>query len=141
VGNIKTDLGEIGWDGIDWIDLAQDRDWLVRALVNIERNLRVPWNAGKFLSSCTTGGLSRRAQFHDVSCKTAGKISLYGILRALRDSGMEGINHLLNLIRSGLARKRYFSALTVNQNYWNSATFPNDLLAVIHYITTFPCIL
>jgi hypothetical protein len=24
--NIKIDLREIGWDGMDWIDLAQDRD-------------------------------------------------------------------------------------------------------------------
>jgi hypothetical protein len=24
--NIKMDLGEIGWGGMDWIDLAQDRD-------------------------------------------------------------------------------------------------------------------
>jgi hypothetical protein len=32
---------EIGWDGVDWIDLAQDRDqW--RALVNTVMNLRVP---------------------------------------------------------------------------------------------------
>jgi hypothetical protein len=32
---------EIGWDGIDWIDVAQDRDrW--RALVNTVMNLRVP---------------------------------------------------------------------------------------------------
>jgi hypothetical protein len=39
--NIKMDLGEIGWDGIDWFDLAQDRDqW--RALVNATMNLRVP---------------------------------------------------------------------------------------------------
>jgi hypothetical protein len=31
--NIKTDLREIGWGGIDWIHLTQDRDqW--RALVN-----------------------------------------------------------------------------------------------------------
>jgi hypothetical protein len=41
VDNIKMDLGEIGWDGVDWIDLAQDRDqW--RALVNTTMNLRVP---------------------------------------------------------------------------------------------------
>jgi hypothetical protein len=41
VDNIKIDLREIGWDGVDWIDLAQDRDqW--RALVNTVRNLRVP---------------------------------------------------------------------------------------------------
>jgi hypothetical protein len=33
VDNIKLDLGEIGLDGMNWIDLAQDRDqW--RALVN-----------------------------------------------------------------------------------------------------------
>jgi hypothetical protein len=39
--NIKMDLREIGWDGMDWIDLAQDRD-LWRALVNAVMNLRVP---------------------------------------------------------------------------------------------------
>jgi hypothetical protein len=26
VNNIKTDVRKIGWDGMDWIDLAQDRD-------------------------------------------------------------------------------------------------------------------
>jgi hypothetical protein len=41
VDNIRMDLGEIGWDGMDWINLAQDRDqW--RALVNTVMNLRVP---------------------------------------------------------------------------------------------------
>jgi hypothetical protein len=41
VGNIKMDLREIGWEGVDWVDLAQDRDqW--RALVNTVMNLRVP---------------------------------------------------------------------------------------------------
>jgi hypothetical protein len=41
VGNIKIALREIEWDGVDWIDLAQDRDhW--RALVNTVMNLRVP---------------------------------------------------------------------------------------------------
>jgi hypothetical protein len=29
VDNIKMDLGEIGWDGVDWIDMAQDRDQLL----------------------------------------------------------------------------------------------------------------
>jgi hypothetical protein len=39
--NIKMDLREIGWGGVGWIDLAQDRDqW--RALVNRVVNLRVP---------------------------------------------------------------------------------------------------
>jgi hypothetical protein len=64
VNNIKMDLREIGWYGMHWIDLAQDRDqW--RALVNTVMNLRVPYNAGKFLSSCTIGGFSRRAQLHE----------------------------------------------------------------------------
>jgi hypothetical protein len=41
VDDIKMDLRELGWDGIDWIDLVQDRDhW--RALVNTIINLRVP---------------------------------------------------------------------------------------------------
>jgi hypothetical protein len=41
VDNIKMYLLEIGWGGVDWIGLAQDRDkW--RALVNAVINLRVP---------------------------------------------------------------------------------------------------
>jgi hypothetical protein len=38
---IKIDLREIGWDGIDWMDLAQNRDQS-RALVNTVMSLRVP---------------------------------------------------------------------------------------------------
>jgi hypothetical protein len=64
--NIRIDLREIGWGGMDWIDLAWDRDqW--RALVNTVMNLRVPRNFGKFLSSCATGGFSRRVQSYGVS--------------------------------------------------------------------------
>jgi hypothetical protein len=41
VDNIKIDLLDVGWGGVDWIGLAQDRDnW--RALVNAVMNLRVP---------------------------------------------------------------------------------------------------
>jgi hypothetical protein len=61
VNNIKMDLRDIGWDGVDSIEMAHDRDqW--RALVNTILNLWVPQNAGKFLRGCTIGGSSRRAQ-------------------------------------------------------------------------------
>jgi hypothetical protein len=40
VDNIKMDLREIGWYGMDWNHLTQDRNWL-RALVNTILNLRI----------------------------------------------------------------------------------------------------
>jgi hypothetical protein len=56
----KTNLGEMGLGGIDWIGLAQDRDqW--KALVNAAMNLR------ELLGGCTIGGLSSSAQLHRVS--------------------------------------------------------------------------
>jgi hypothetical protein len=48
--------------GVDWIDLAQDRDkW--KTLVNVVMNIWVTQNAGKLSSGYTTGGLSSSAEF------------------------------------------------------------------------------
>jgi hypothetical protein len=41
VDNIRMDLGEVGWGGVGWIGLAQDRNRR-RALVNSVLSLRVP---------------------------------------------------------------------------------------------------
>jgi hypothetical protein len=64
--NIKMDLEEMGFWGMDWIELAQYRDsWW--ALVNAVMNIRVPENAGYFLTSCKPVRFSRRILVHGVS--------------------------------------------------------------------------
>ena len=66
VDNIRMDLQEVGCGYVDWIGLAQDRDrW--RTLVSAVMNLRVPWNAGNFLTSCKAVSFSRRTLHHGVS--------------------------------------------------------------------------
>jgi hypothetical protein len=54
VDNVKMDLLEIGWVGVDWIGLAQDRD-----------KRRTHTNA--VMNGCKTDGLSSSAQLHRVS--------------------------------------------------------------------------
>jgi hypothetical protein len=64
--NIRMDLREVGYGYVDWMELAQDRDkWL--SLVSAVMNLRVPYNAGNFLTSCRPVSFSRRTLLHGVS--------------------------------------------------------------------------
>jgi hypothetical protein len=68
VGNVKTDLRKIGWDGMDYIDLAENRDqW--RALVNTVMNR-------KMLGSCSVAA-QLAASPEGLSClkclRSAGK--------------------------------------------------------------------
>jgi hypothetical protein len=55
----KMDLSEVGWDGMNWVHLALDRDqW--RAPGCKVMKFRVPKNVGNFLGTYATGGFSRR---------------------------------------------------------------------------------
>jgi len=66
VDNIRMNLQEVGFGYMDWIGLAQDRDrWWT--LVSAVMNLRVPGNAGNFLTSCKLVSFSRRTLHHRVS--------------------------------------------------------------------------
>jgi len=48
--NIEVELQEVGYRGVDWIELAQDRDrW--RGLVNAVMNVQVTKNSGNYLTS------------------------------------------------------------------------------------------
>jgi hypothetical protein len=59
--NIKRDLQEVGWGGVDWIDLLQDRNrW--RAVVNTVMNSRY-----KMRGISSPVSFSRRALLHGVS--------------------------------------------------------------------------
>ena len=66
VDNIRTYLQEVGCGYMDWIGLAQDRDWW-RTLVSAVMNPRVLWNGGNFLTSCKPVSFSRRTLHHEVS--------------------------------------------------------------------------
>jgi len=47
--NVKMDIKEVACGGMDWIELAHDRDrW--RAVMNAVMNISVPQNAGNFLT-------------------------------------------------------------------------------------------
>jgi hypothetical protein len=51
--------------GVVWLSIGP-----VEVVMNKVMNLSVSYTAGKFLSSCTTGGLSGRVKLHGVSSMT-----------------------------------------------------------------------
>ena len=66
VDNIRMDPQEVVCGYMDWIGLPQERDrW--RTHVSAVMSLRVPWNAGNFLTSCKPVSFSRRTLHHGVS--------------------------------------------------------------------------
>jgi hypothetical protein len=61
--NNSVHIGLISCGVMDWIDLAQDRNqW--RVLLNEVMTLRISWNAGNPLSSCTTGGFMKLVNYY-----------------------------------------------------------------------------
>ena len=79
--NIKTDPQELGYVGMEWISLAQDRDrW--RALVTAVMNIWVLKSVGNTLSSWEQASFSRRTLVHGV-CKRGS------VYRWIRTSAME----------------------------------------------------
>jgi hypothetical protein len=64
--NIKMDLKEVRYGGMDWRELVQGRGRM-RAFVNAVMNLRIPQNGGNFLTSCKPVSFSRRTVLYGVS--------------------------------------------------------------------------
>jgi hypothetical protein len=62
---IKMDLKELGWEGVDWIHLAQGTNWWL-ALVITVLNLWVPGKVRNFLTRWATTSFSRRILLHGV---------------------------------------------------------------------------
>jgi hypothetical protein len=128
VNNIKMDHGEIGWGGVDWIGLAQDRDkW--RAHVSAVMNLRVPSNAGKLSSGYTTGGLSSSAQFHRVSSLVSSLVSwlvgwLVGLLVGLVNRSVGRSVSQLWLTRNFLVESLWRTGCPpLKRKYWSRPSF------------------
>jgi hypothetical protein len=64
--NIKMDFRNMGREGVDWVDVAEDKDkW--QSLVDTDMNLRVPQNAGNCLISRGTKFFKDSARWNYLS--------------------------------------------------------------------------
>ena len=117
VDNIRMDLQEVGCGHINWIGLAQDRDrW--RTLVSAVMNLRVPWIAWNFLTSCKPVSFSRKTLHRGVS-----EWVLYSVRRGV-------IRHRITFVALIVMSSSKISVLAVNHVsssvwYWAEAVIGN----------------
>jgi hypothetical protein len=100
----------LGWGGMDWIDLDQD-SYQLRALVNTVMNFRVPLNVEKFLSSCTTGGFSRRAHLRK---GISGQ--KYNENSPLQDNHFRSVNFIIHSQKKKLIFRKTYITFTVTGN-------------------------
>jgi hypothetical protein len=63
--NIKMGMKVMGWEGVVWIHLAQDRDKR-RARLNTVMDRRVSKKARSFFTTCLTISFQRKIAFHGV---------------------------------------------------------------------------
>jgi len=63
--NIRMNLREAGWEGVDWMHLVENQDQC-RAFVNTVMNSQVPWKEGNFLTTLVTLTCWRTALLHGI---------------------------------------------------------------------------
>ena len=135
--NIRTDIQEVGCGYVDWIGLVQDRDrW--RTLVNAVMNLRVPWNAGNFLTSCKPVSFSRRTLHHGVSKYLVFNRIIFSFCSVCVYIYSECITRIIckQLIRTCIIKifLLYDNALRVSANRASSGDAVTNMCEINHWI-------